>query len=296
MIAVIGHLTIDEVELPSGKSFEFMGGVACYASLGARLTGADVRVHSVIGGDFPRKYVDLLINAGVDVSGIRREEKARTTRFRLSYEGEERILRLLAHAPRIDLKDVDGDAVYLGPVAWEIAPEDVEELVEKCGKIALDPQGLLRRVGEGSVIKLRRIDLRHLRNVWILRLTFKEAEVLTGADDPFSASKALLNAGVKIVVLSMGARGALVRCREKSFIVPAYEVEAVDLTGAGDVLGGAMLAEYMRSGELEWAAAFGSAAASVVVEGYGPIPLTSRRAVDEVRRRAEELLKRIKEV
>lgn len=290
MISVVGHLTVDEIEFPGKGFFTFMGGVACYASLGARLAGAEVRVYSVVSPDYPEEYLGLLRDAGVDISGVKRVEGAETTRFRLSYEGEERVLRLLSRAPTMSLEGVGGEAVYLGPVAWELELDEVEALSERHGRVALDPQGLLRVADAQGIIRLRRIDVSRVKGLWMLRLARGEAEVLTGLSDPSSACRALLDAGVGLVVLSMGGRGALVATRGGAFKVPAYRVEAVDPTGAGDVLGGAMLAEYLRSGDLEWAAAFGSAAASIAVEGYGPSPLTSADAVDEAIRRAEKVL------
>ena len=88
----------------------------------------------------------------------------------------------------------------------------------------------------------------------------------------------------------MGARGIIAADRSRGYRVPAYGVKAVDLTGAGDVLGGAMVVELLRGEELRWAAAVGAAAASIVIEDEGPAPLFSEEFRVKVLERAERLV------
>lgn len=288
---VAGHLTIDEIEMPRQRIRVAMGGTACYASLGARLTGIDVRILSKIGGDFPENYLRLLRKAGINLDRVERVSSSKTTRFRLTYIDEERTLKILARAPAIKLGDLD-EPVYLGPVAWEISLDEVKEVVERGKMVALDPQGVLRQADADGVISLKHINPTILRGVNVLRLTSKEAEALTGLNNPLEAVGKLLEIGVETVLLSMGSSGVLAASPAGCFRVPAYPVEVVDPTGAGDVLGGCFFAEYLRSGELEWSVSLASAAASLAVETQGPehlISVSSR----ELRRRAETLLERV---
>ena len=289
---VVGHLTIDEIEVPGRGVRVAMGGAACYASLGARLTGIDVKILSKIGGDFPGNYLELLRKAGINLDQVEKVNNSKTTRFRLTYIDEERTLRILARAPEIKLKDLGSRPAYLGPVAWEISLEDVKTVAEKGGVAALDPQGVLRQADVDGVIRLKRIDPMLLRGVNVLRLASKEAEILTGLSNPLKAAGKLLEVGVETVLLSMGSKGVLAASSAGFFRVPAYPVEAVDPTGAGDVLGGCFFAEYLRSGELEWSASLASAAASLAVEAPGPEHLVSVSG-RELRRRAETLLEQV---
>jgi len=291
-LIVVGHLTIDEIEVPGRGVRVAMGGAACYASLGARLTGIDVKILSKIGGDFPGNYLELLRKAGINLDQVEKVNNSKTTRFRLTYIDEERTLRILARAPEIKLKDLGSRPAYLGPVAWEISLEDVKTVAEKGGVVALDPQGVLRQADVDGVIRLKRIDPMLLRGVNVLRLASKEAEILTGLSNPLKAAGKLLEVGVETVLLSMGSKGVLAASSAGFFRVPAYPVEAVDPTGAGDVLGGCFFAEYLRSGELEWSASLASAAASLAVEAPGPEHLVSVSG-RELRRRAETLLEQV---
>ena len=291
MIVVIGHLTIDEIVCDS-EVLENMGGVACYASLTVRAMGSNVRVVSAIGEDFPEKFLKILSDMGVDVSGVVRFMNAKTTRFRIRNIGDLREMWLKARAPEIKIGDVGGDAIYLGPVARELHVEDIKRLVSRHDRVLLDPQGILRELDESSRVKLVRTDL-NFPGLWALKTSMEEGRVITDAAEP-EAMVERLHGIAKIILLTMGRRGAIVSDGSKKLLIPIYETKTVDPTGAGDVFGGAFLAEFLRSGEIDWASAVGSAAASIVVEDHGFLPLLSEDFRREVYRRAEFIHERVK--
>ena len=289
-VAVIGHLTIDEIET-GGARYTTMGGVACYASLTARILGAEVEVISSVGSEFPKSYLAILEKMGIDISKVEIAGENETTRFRLTYSGEERIMKLLSRGREIKLEEGYGDVdgIYLGPVAWELDLESIRRLAAGFDKLLLDPQGLMRFVDEDGSVKLRSLDLK-LPGLWILRISREESKVLTGESDPKAMLKRLKSLGAEITILTLGREGSIISRRSEEFKVPCYETEAVDPTGAGDVFGGAFLVELLRSGDLRWAAAVGSAMASIVVEDRSFKPLLSENALDEAMRRAELIL------
>ena len=295
-IAVVGHLTIDEIEVECG-SYTSMGGVACYASLAARVLGADVKIFTRIGGDFPRDYLEVLEDVGADLSGVVVGEDERSTKFKLTYMGDRRCLRLLSRAGGIELEKLAGelqslDAVYLGPVAWEVDIESISKLLGRVRRLALDPQGLMRTIDEAGFIKLRRLDL-EIPGLWILRLSGEEAEVLTGSTDPIEIIDRLKRVGAEITILTLGRLGGIIAHGADVIKVPCYETSIFDPTGAGDVFGGAFIASYLDCWDLRWAAAMASAMASIVVEGPSFKPLTSPGVRDEAKRRAEKIYRLI---
>jgi ribokinase len=66
-----------------------------------------------------------------------------------------------------------------------------------------------------------------------------EAETITGMpvhsiDDARKCAEFLLRQGMKHVVITLGERGALVAGPNRMELIPAFKVQAVDTTGAGD--------------------------------------------------------------
>ena len=74
-----------------------------------------------------------------------------------------------------------------------------------------------------------------------------EAEFLTGEADPVRAGRLLLQAGPQVVVVKLGAQGALVVTEEGETEVPGFPVEqVVDPVGAGDAFAAGFLAATLE--------------------------------------------------
>jgi len=129
-----------------------------------------------------------------------------------------------------------------------------------------------------------------LRHVSILTPNETEAELLTGikVDSDTAATKAasILRArGVQTVILTLGARGALVATSDSAQIVPGFKVTAVDTTGAGDVFNGALAVALAEGQPLIDAVRFANAAAAISVTRLGAQPsCPSRREIQKVLR------------
>src|SRR5262249_45704181 len=68
-----------------------------------------------------------------------------------------------------------------------------------------------------------------------------EAELMTGETDPERAALALLKAGARLVVITLGPRGAILR-GELRADAPGVPARVLSTIGAGDVLTGTLLA------------------------------------------------------
>lgn len=79
----------------------------------------------------------------------------------------------------------------------------------------------------------------------------------------------LLDKGPQLVVVTMGAAGAIACSRTISAEHPAFPVKMVDATGAGDCFNGAFLAACFNGRTLEGSLAFACAAASIAVSAVG---------------------------
>lgn len=88
----------------------------------------------------------------------------------------------------------------------------------------------------------------------LVRATAAEAAVMTGEDDPDRAATAILKAGARLVVITLGADGAILRGEVRAQ-VPGIEVDVLSTVGAGDVFTGVLLARLALSGFYPSAAA-----------------------------------------
>lgn len=101
-----------------------------------------------------------------------------------------------------------------------------------------------------------------------------EAEMVTGmpVTDPASARAAasvLLDKGVGMAVITLGKRGSCLARGDEWVECPAFAVEAVDTTAAGDIFCGALATALVEDQPLELAARFASAAAAISVTRLG---------------------------
>jgi len=86
---------------------------------------------------------------------------------------------------------------------------------------------------------------------------------LTGEDDIRQAGRAMLAKGPRVVVQTMGVDGSYTVSAAGEFHTPAFQVDVVDTTGAGDVFHGAYLVGLVRGWDLEKTATFASAVAAI---------------------------------
>jgi ribokinase len=111
-----------------------------------------------------------------------------------------------------------------------------------------------------------------------------EAEQLTGQrivslQDADKAADALLNRGVGTVILTLGARGALVKSKSELEYVPAVDAGPVlDTTGAGDAFNGGFAVGLSEHCSIVDAVRFGCAVAGISVTRHGTAPSMPTRA------------------
>jgi sugar/nucleoside kinase (ribokinase family) len=86
---------------------------------------------------------------------------------------------------------------------------------------------------------------------------------LSGIDDPARALRALRPHHSGILCVTLGVRGAMALDGDRLVHVPAFAVEAVDTTGAGDVFRGGFIYGYFKGWPIEDILRFANAAAAV---------------------------------
>lgn len=116
-----------------------------------------------------------------------------------------------------------------------------------------------------------------LANIDIITPNETEAEILTGVTinagkDMHKAADILLAKGITTVLITLGSKGVLVAQKDSKQIIPAYKVDVIDTTAAGDVFNGTFAVALAKGESLEDSVRFGNAAASISVTRMGAQP------------------------
>ncbi|MEE4286348.1 MAG: ribokinase [Mariniphaga sp.] len=134
----------------------------------------------------------------------------------------------------------------------------------------------------------REFDLSYIPKVNILVLNEVEAGYLAQmpVENEIDAEKAaakLLDQGVGKVIITLGAKGAFVVTKDEKVSVPAFKVDAVDTTAAGDTFCGAYAVASVEGKSPKESLRFASAAAALSVTRMGAQPsIPCRKEIDEI--------------
>jgi ribokinase len=102
-----------------------------------------------------------------------------------------------------------------------------------------------------------------VENVHILICGSGFGPALIGLDDIWEIGEAILQMGPEVVVQTEGQRGSYTVTREERFHIPAFEVDVVDTTGAGDVFHGAYLVGLSHGWDLRMVTLFSTAVSAI---------------------------------
>ena len=108
-----------------------------------------------------------------------------------------------------------------------------------------------------------------LRYLDLFMPSLKEAKAITGKDKPEEIADFLQNEGVETIVVKLGKEGCYVKGKDKGFYFPAYEVQVVDTTGAGDSFVAGFLTGLLQKWNLEKCTQFASAVSAHCIQQLG---------------------------
>ncbi|MFL5667215.1 MAG: carbohydrate kinase family protein, partial [Ktedonobacteraceae bacterium] len=218
-VIVVGNLTIDDVVLPDGTTqMSSVGGNSLYTSLGARLWQPRVGLVTRRGEDFPRELISMLHSLGVATEGIV-DIQGPTVRNWVIYENNgER--HWIYRTPRERSREVAVQASDL-PVEWlEMEPPPVVHITGMPLEAAEAIVEAVRRISPRAMITLDThedyvVDYRERLKALAARVdaflpSRAELADLVGYDDPRRALAELVALPTPVIVIKMGADGALV--------------------------------------------------------------------------------------
>jgi len=242
------------------------GGLVGTAMVAAAKLGARVGFVGTAGTD---EAADLklksMVECGVDLSHLVRRDGP-----------EDQIVVVHVHAET-------GERVFAGMEAWRRQPLRAEELDRDYitsapylhidgfhNEAALQAAKWMRKAGKTVVMDGSKTDRpvrEHQRalvpyvDVLITGAGF--AKGLTGIEDIWQAGEAILEMGPRIFVETVGDEGSYTITADEQFHTPAFQVDVVDTTGAGDVFHGAYIVGLLQGWNPRQIAQFSTAVSAI---------------------------------
>jgi len=97
----------------------------------------------------------------------------------------------------------------------------------------------------------------------------EQALAMTGAADPETAARHLLDRGPRGVLVTLGGEGSLIATPDGTTRLPALKVDVVDTTGCGDAYCAGFITGLVHGRDVLESARWGTATAATVAQGLG---------------------------
>lgn len=275
-LVIVGTLAFDAIETPFGKTNKILGGAATYIGLSASQFNVDAAIVSIVGGDFPQEYLNLLSNKNIDISGVEIVKTGKTFFWSGKYHNDMNSrdtlateLNTLADFNPVVPEDYrDADIVMLGNLHPIVQLSVLNQMTAKPKLVILDTMNFWM---DCALEDLHNV----IKKIDVITINDEEARQLTGEYSLVVAARKIHSMGPKYVVIKKGEHGALLFNNDNVFFAPALPLEEVfDPTGAGDTFAGGFAGYIAKTGDTSFenmknAIIHGSTLASFCVEKFG---------------------------
>lgn len=286
-VVVCGSLNMDVVvqsarrpstgETLLGATVSFMpGGKGLNQAIAAARLGVPTTMIGAVGNDvFGSSLRGFLTDNGVDSSGVREIDGPATGVAIIQVARKDNAITVASGANLHFTRKMVGQV-----------PRRDEVWVAQFETSIVATQAILRRAraaGARTVLNLAPfqphpdrllnwVDVAVLNEIELSQATGVKLRSHPSQRDVVAAGQKLRARGARIVVATLGARGAVVVNAEGATSLPALKAKVVDTTGAGDCFVGAFAARLAKGATPVEAARFASVAAACSVERLGAAP------------------------
>lgn len=267
------------------------GGCAVNTGIALAKLGRRVSVLGKVGqdggqGGFGDFVCDVLANYGIDTSGVARDPRANTsaTMVMVDPQGERTFLHYLGANATLCADDVDFDVVKQAEILHVAGSflmptfdgQQTAEVLKRAHELGVKTSLDTAWDSTGKWFSTIEPVLSHI-DYFVPSL--EEAIQIAGRDDPEDVADFFLGYGMEIVALKMGAQGCFIKSAEETIRLPAYRVQMVDATGAGDCFAAGFLAGLSMGWDLERTAKLANGAGAACVTAMGAT--TGVRSLEE---------------
>ena len=290
-LLAVGTVAFDAIETPFGKTDKILGGSGTFVGLAAAHFGVQTGIVSVVGGDFPQSYLNMMNDKGINTDGVEVIEDGKTFFWSGKYHNDMNSrdtlvteLNVLADfTPVVPETFRDAAIVVLGNLHPLTQSSVLDQLSTRPKLVILDTMNFWMDAAlEDLHMVLKRVD--------VITINDEEARQLSGEYSLVNAAKKIHLMGPKFVVIKKGEHGALLFNEGKMFFAPALPLaEVFDPTGAGDTFAGGFSGYLAKTEDISFesmknAVIYGSNLASFCVEKFGTERMEALQS-DEVHER-----------
>ncbi len=275
-VIVVGTLAFDTIETPYGKVERVIGGSAPFASLAAKTKNIECAVVSIVGNDFPKSYLDLLISKGIDISEVQIEKDGKSFFWSGKYHDnmnkrdtvETQVNVLANFDPKIPKNYTNLDILVLGNLDPKVQLSIISQFEKKPKFTMLDTMNFWMDKTLDDLLKI-------ISKVDLICINDEEVIQLSGCKDYKNGVKKILTMGPKYLIMKKGEYGSTLYSNKLEFFCPSFKVKkVVDPTGAGDSFAGAFAGYIAESKNYTFesissALIYANAVASFCVEKFG---------------------------
>ncbi|WP_419868385.1 PfkB family carbohydrate kinase [Chryseobacterium sp. CT-SW4] len=275
-LLVVGSVAFDAIETPFGKTDKILGGAATFIGITSSILGVESGIVSVVGGDFPQEYLDMLTDRKVNIEGIEIVKDGKTFFWSGKYHNDlnsrdtlvTEVNVLENFDPKIPDSMQDSEILLLGNLHPGVQLSVLEKMNKRPKLVILDTMNFWMDSAWDTLMDM-------IAKTDVITINDEEARQLSGEYSLVKAAKKIHTMGPEFVIIKKGEHGALLFHDNKVFAIPALPLEDVfDPTGAGDTFAGGFAAYLAKKGKFDFetmksALIVGSAMASFTVEKFG---------------------------
>jgi len=275
-LLVVGTVAFDQIKTPFGETEKILGGAATFIGLASSMLDVKTGLVSVVGGDFPQEYLDLLTSRNMDISGIEKIESGKTFFWSGRYHNDMNSrdtlvteLNVLENfQPAVPEEWKKPDVLMLGNLHPLVQKSVLNQLEERPKLVVLDTMNFWMDLTWNELMNV-------LKDVDVLTINDEEARQMSKEYSLVKAAKKILEMGPHTLIIKKGEHGALLFHENNVFFAPALPLEDVfDPTGAGDTFAGGFSGFLAKTQNYSFenmkrAIIYGSALASFTVEKFG---------------------------